>query len=226
MSKSTTKNRPEHGGLLLSVLKAPFGRRRQLIVDPQSQLRAVAIPTGLLMTVFGCVLAAVHIETVRIRDAMMRLDPDIARELGAMAAIDLKMMAGMGAVIAAGVALLALLESHRSSGAAHSLGSTLADLAEGRFGARASLRKNDHLQGLKGAMNRMAERLEERGREEAAALEALAARLEAAKDEAERDGIACELRQLASAQLGQLTGWADSSAPSSAKNRKAHNKIK
>ena len=204
MSESTTKSQSEHGGLLSSLLRAPFGRRRQLIVDPRPQLWAVAIPTGLLMTVFGCVLGAVHIETVRIHDAMVRLDPDIARELAAMAAIDLKMMAGMGVVIATGVAMLALLQSHRSAGAAYSLGSTLDDLADGRFGARASLRKNDHLQGLKGAMNRMAERLEERSRKEAAVLEALAARLEAAKDEAERDGIAGELRQLASSRLGQL----------------------
>ena len=206
MSQNTTRSQSEHGGLLWFLRRALAGRRRQLIVDPWPQLRAVAIPTGLLMTVFGCVLGAVHLETVRIRDAIVRLDPDFARELGAMATMDLKMMAGMGAVIAAGVALLALVESHRSAGAAHSLGSTLEDCAEGRFGARASLRKNDHLQGLKGAMNRMAERLEERSREEAAALEALAARLEAAKDEAERDGITGELRQLASSRLGQLAG--------------------
>lgn len=206
MSQNTSTSPPEGGGLLSRLLGAPLGRRHRIIVDHRPQLRAVAIPTGLLMVGFGCLVGAIHLETVHIRDAMSRLDPDIARELGAMSAIDLPMMAAFGAVIAAGVALIALLESHRAAGAAYSLRSTLEQLGEGRFGQRARLRKNDHLQSLKGAINRVAEQLEERTRAEAEALEALAERLEAAKDEAERDAIAGELRQLAGSRRGQLTG--------------------
>ena len=205
MSQNTTTGQSKRGGLLPSLLAAPFGRRRQLIVDHRSQLRAVVIPTGLLVTGFGFVVGAIHLETLRIRDSMSRLDPDIARELSAMAAIDLRMMIAIGIVIAAGVALIALLESHRSVGAAYSLGSTLDQLAEGHFGQRARLRKHDQLQSLQDAINRVAERLEERTRVEAEALEALAARLEAAKDEAERDAIAGELRRLADSRRGQLT---------------------
>jgi hypothetical protein len=111
---------------------------------------------------------------------------------------------GFGVVVVVGVAAIALLESHRSAGAAYSLGTTLEHLAEGRFDERARLRENDYLQSLKGAINGVAERLGERSRLESAALEALATRLEAAKDEAERDDIATELRQLASSRIAQL----------------------
>jgi hypothetical protein len=201
---STSGGPPPRGEFILSLLRVPFGRRRQFIVDPLPQMRAVAIPTGLLMMGFGCVVGAIHMQTVRLRDAMSHFDPDIARELKAMTAIDLPMMVGFGVVVVVGVAAIALLESHRSAGAAYSLGTTLEHLAEGRFDERARLRENDYLQSLKGAINGVAERLGERSRLESAALEALATRLEAAKDEAERDDIATELRQLASSRIAQL----------------------
>lgn len=199
MSEETPKapDTPPPAGRLARWWSVFFGRRRTILVDPRYQLRTAALTTGAVMAAFAALVGAVHLETLRIRDAMARLDPDIARELGDAAGIDLLLFLAIAGVITAGVFLAALLESHRTAGAAFSLARTLGPIGEGRFRTRARLRRHDHLTGLRDAVNAMAERLEADVQREAATMDGLAERMEAAKDATERAEVAEALRDLA-----------------------------
>jgi methyl-accepting chemotaxis protein len=188
---------PARSGFVESCMSALFGRRRTILVDPRYQLRAAGVATGTVMAAFVALVGAIHFETLRIRDAMARLDPDIARELADAAVLDPVLFSLIAGLVTAGVFLVALLESHRTAGAAYSIAQTLEAIGQGRFRVRARLRKNDHLTGLRDAVNQMAESLETAVQREAATLDVLAERMEAAKDETERAAVAGELRDVA-----------------------------
>jgi len=187
---------PHLGRLLEPMMNALFGRRRTLLVAPRFQLRAAALTTGTVMAGFLGLVGAIHLETLRIRDAMARLDADVGRELG-VPGIDLLLFAAIAGFVAAGTFVAALHHSRRTAGAAYSLARTLSELGQGRFRVRARLRRSDHLTDLRDAVNGMAESLEAAAHREAATLDGLAERMDAAKDAAERARVAEDLRDLA-----------------------------
>jgi methyl-accepting chemotaxis protein len=106
-------------------------------------------------------------------------------------------MAVLGVGLTLGALLLALVETHRVAGPAHSLRRALARIRAGDYTTPAQLRRGDRLDTLAVSVNELRETLASGTAEEAELLESLADRVEAAKGEDEAASIGTELRDQA-----------------------------
>ena len=178
---------PRFLGLLL-------GRRRTLVVDTRYQLRVAAMAAGSMFAGALLFAGAIHLEIVRLHEIVSRYDPDIARALQDQGSIDLVLMAVLGVGLTLGALLLALVETHRVAGPAHSLRRALARIQAGDYTTPAQLRRGDRLDTLAASVNELRETLANGMAEEAEILESLADRVETAKGEDEAASIGTELR--------------------------------
>jgi len=187
------------------VLGLVFGRRRRIVVDPRYQRRIAGVATGLVAGGFAAFAGALHLEVAAVRRAVAG-DPILTEALDHGLALPTVLLVAFGVVLCISVFVLMLVETHRTAGAALSLRRTLLAMAEGRYGARAELRRGDHMGELKLAMDELGQSLARRGELDAQALEALAERLEAAKDAGDATTLAGEVRDLAQRSRERLSG--------------------
>lgn len=174
-----------------------LGRRRTLVVDPRYQLRVAGVAAGVILVGALLFAGAIHLEIVRLHEIVSRHDADIARALQDRGSIDLVLMVVLGVGLTIGALLLALMETHRVAGPAHSLRRALARIQAGDYATPARLRRGDRLDTLAAGLNELRETLANRAAEEADLLESLADRVEAAKGEEEAASIGAELRDQA-----------------------------
>jgi methyl-accepting chemotaxis protein len=126
--------------------------RRQLVVDSRYQLRG-----GLLVGVIALILLILLNATMVLpQRATNGSHAQAASQNGAAWALVL-----LGsAVLIGGVALIGVLESHRTAGAAYAIRRAVDAIAEGRRDVRVRLRRGDHLQQLAASINRLAEAID------------------------------------------------------------------
>lgn len=185
-----------------AALGAPRGnrwRRRRIVVNRSYQFRvsflAVSVVLALLLLLNLSLYSFSQAGTVAALDAA----PELRELFRAQDRVQLTLTLLGSAVFLVGVFLVSLLESHRTAGAAFSLSRCLEQLGEGRFASRVRLRRGDNLGNVQAALNTAAARLQDRAREEADRLEALADRLDLVVTDGEARGVAAELRQIADA---------------------------
>jgi methyl-accepting chemotaxis protein len=190
----------------LRVLGLLLGRRRTIVVDARYQLRVASTAAGLMLVgalLFG---GAIHLEILRLHEIVSHHDPDIARALQDQGSIDVVLMAALGVALTLAALLLALVETHRVAGPAHSLRRALARIQAGDYTTPAQLRRGDRLDTLAASVNELRETLAKGTAEEAELLENLADRVEAAKDENEAAALGAELRDQAARKRVRLGG--------------------
>jgi methyl-accepting chemotaxis protein len=137
-----------------------LGFRRTLLVNPQFQLRAMALPTILSVATVTALIFALFRVLLASRfdagDAGSVLETEEARWL-------LNSLAGsLG--FAALMVIIGLLETHRAAGAIFKMQRHIRRVAEGSLGARLHLRRRDHFQDVADDFNRMVENLREEAR--------------------------------------------------------------
>ena len=132
-------------------------RRRQLVVDSRYQLRG-----GLFVGLVALVLLILLNASMVLPQSASNGLQDQSGNHNAAAAWSLVLLGS--AVLVGGVALIGVLESHRTAGAAYAIRRAVDAIAEGRRDVRVRLRRGDHLQQLASAINRLAETIDaERG---------------------------------------------------------------
>jgi len=128
-------------------------RRRQLIVDSRYQLRG-GLFVGLVALVLLILLNASMVLPQRATNGSQ------ARVGSHDAAAAWSLVLLGSAVLVGGVALIGVLESHRTAGAAYAIRRAVDAIAEGRRDVRVRLRRGDHLQQLASSINRLAETID------------------------------------------------------------------
>ncbi|MGD8377919.1 MAG: hypothetical protein PVF68_17455 [Acidobacteriota bacterium] len=139
-----------------------IGVRRTLLIKPEFQLRAMALPTivsvatvtALIFTVYRLMMAASYQPSTGPITSLWGT-PE-ARWL-------LNSVAGALA-FAAILVLIGLVETHRAAGAIYKIQRHLNRISEGHFDTRVYLRKRDHFQDFAEDFNRMVEDLREDAR--------------------------------------------------------------
>lgn len=181
-----------------------LGRRRTIVVDWRYQRRVAGIATALVGAGFLAFAASLHAEIAGVR-AAVAADPIASRAVEEGLALPTIALISVGLALCASVFLLVLMETHRTAGAALSLKRTLLAMAEGRYGARAVLRRGDQLRDLKAGIDELGQTLTRRVELDAQALDALAERLDVAKA-ADTEALAAEVRALAQRSRERLEG--------------------
>ncbi len=176
---------------------AQLSPRRQFLVNRRRQLRSaflVAVVVLLLLLPLNYSLHTVREqETTTITASNPELKPLMQSRdktefiVGLLASV----------VILAGVFILTIVETHRTSGAAFALVRRLDEIREGQLGTRLTLRGGDNLREIEGPFNAMVEALRTRAVEEANDLDKLAAKAGDIVVPREAEAIAHKLRSLA-----------------------------
>ena len=176
---------------------AQLSPRRQFLVNRRRQLRSaflVAVVVLLLLLPLNYSLHTVREqETTTITTSNPELKPLMQSRdktefiVGLLASV----------VILAGVFILTIVETHRTSGAAFALVRRLDEIREGQLGTRLTLRGGDNLREIEGPFNAMVEALRTRAVEEANDLDKLAAKAGDIVVPREAESIAHKLRSLA-----------------------------
>ena len=187
------------------ILGLVLGRRRTIVVDWRYQRRVAGVATACVAAGFGLLIASLHREVAAVRAAVAS-DPILSEALETGLALPTLVLVVCGAAICAGVFLVMVIESHRTAGAAYAVKRTLAAMAEGRYGARAQLRRGDQLGDLKEALDELGQSLVRRVELDAQALESIVERLEEAGASKDVETLAAEIRELTQRSRERLAG--------------------
>ena len=144
-------------------------RRRRFIIDPGYQLRASFIAVGVAVLLL-----------VLLNVSLFVGDEAHGNASAGSSGIEFGLVAVGSLVFLAGVFLVSVLETHRTSGAALRIGRAMEKIRWGRLDTRIRLRRGDNLQELANAFNTMSKALHERSWDEIAAIEDAADRIEGA----------------------------------------------
>jgi hypothetical protein len=131
----------------------PESRRRQIVVDSRYQLRG-----GLFVGLIALVLLILLNASMVLPQKATNGSQTRAGRSDAATAWSLVLLGS--AVLVGGVALIGVLESHRTAGAAYAIRRAVDAIAEGRRDIRVRLRRGDHLQQLATSINRLAETID------------------------------------------------------------------
>lgn len=153
--------RPHEGLPEVEIGRAPvavglgLGRRRAFLVNPRHQLRAGALAVlavlVLLVPVNVLLYSAGSASSARVADAA----PELEVVLRAQDRVELILVVLASLVFLVGCFLIAVLETHRTAGAAHNVAARLAEVAHGRYTTTLRLRRGDTLVELEPAFAAM-----------------------------------------------------------------------
>ena len=151
-------------------------RRRRYLVNLPYQLRtSAAIAT--LVAVLLCILnVSVMVLGKASTEATFSANPALAAHFHYRERVNFRLMITVSLVLVLGVFAVAILQSHRTAGAALNLRRCLQEIGRGRYSTVARLRSDDNLQELAATFNQMAVALRTRTREEVEILRRLAAK--------------------------------------------------
>ena len=171
-------------------------RRRRFLVNRRYQLRVTAVTMGTAFVLL--LLADFVLFTLNRRSTLAALGvaPELGTYFSAQDRFQLGLIAMGSLAFLAGGFVLAILETHRTVGAAFNVCRCLEALGDGRHATRMRLRRGDNLKEIELAFNEMATALEERTLRDVAILEATAGRAERIGSP-EATELAVTLRQLA-----------------------------
>lgn len=169
------------------------GRRGRLRgLHPRAGLLA-AVVVLVFLVVLDCVLYAMLATSAEhvLSDA-----PQLAAAIKGQARVQLALLVLSSLLFLGGILGIGALESRRRAGAAAKLARSLGRIERGRYDTRIELRRDDQMQSVEDAFNRMAAALRDRTLHEVEALERLAER--AGADDDDDASLGLELRELAS----------------------------
>jgi hypothetical protein len=200
--RPTTSEQAESANVLTTPAdrRAPWShlmfRRRRFLVNRRYQLRVTAVTMGTALVLL--LLADFVLLTLNRRSttAVLGVAPELKSYFAAQDQFQLGLIAMGSLAFVAGGFLLAILETHRTVGAAFSVCRSLEALGDGRYAIRMRLRRGDNLKEIELAFNETATALEERLLHDVAALEEAAGRAERIGSP-EAAQLAVTLRQLA-----------------------------
>jgi hypothetical protein len=188
MSNATAKS----GGIL--------GKRRDFLVNKRYQLRAGFLTAAVVLVLLVLINLTVYTTAMSNSEKILADAPQLAPLVKAQDRVELFLIVVISLIYLAGVFLVTILETHRTSGAALSLSRRMAEIRRGRYKTRITLRRGDNLRELEEAFNEMSSALEERSWREIEILTELA-------DEADRiDGaLSARLRKLVESKRGTVS---------------------
>jgi hypothetical protein len=171
-------------------------RRRRFLVNRRHQFRVTAVTMGTALVVFLLLDFALLALNRPGTLAALRVAPELQSYFVAQERFHLGLVAMGTLAFLVGGFLLAILETHRTVGAAFNVCRCLEAVGAGRYATRIRLRRGDNLKEIELAFNEMAATLDERALRDVAVLEEAAGRAErlGTRDAAE---LAVTLRQLA-----------------------------
>jgi len=157
--------------------------------------------TLLAVTTVGVLLVALvvslQVSRARSTEILVAKAPALAGLLEEQNRTALYLQLAASVVFLAMVAVVSVLETHKTAGAAFNLSRTIARLRDGESGTRVTLRQGDNLQPLARAFNEMSLALDERRFRDAEALRNLAERAERISDPFEARQLAETMREYA-----------------------------
>jgi hypothetical protein len=176
----------------------PFalGQRRQFLIDRRLQLRAASLAAGVVLALVLLLNLALHVDRGRSAEALVSDAPELAELVRSQNRVELSLVLLASAVFVAGVFVVTVLETHRTSGAAYNLVRRLRDVRDGRP-VDLRLRRGDNLLEVERAFNEMTAALRERAARELEALDEIAASMERVASPPEAAALAARIRDLA-----------------------------
>lgn len=171
-------------------------RRRRLVVDRTYQLRVSGLAAAATLLLLLLLNLSLFFSGPAPGASAGTADRPEAGSLDGAYRAQFGLLLVGSLVFLGGVFLVGILESHRTAGAAFAIRRGLQAFGAGDHGARVRLRRGDHLQDLGEAFNAMAADVSSQTIREAEALDALAAKAEAAGNRE----VAVDLRRLADAR--------------------------
>jgi hypothetical protein len=158
-----------------------LGQRRRFIVD-RRQLRTTILVTAGVAVVLAVLLMSLHFSRERTTEAIVTQLPSLAETLEAQNRIDFTFQLASAFVFLCMVAVVTLLETHKTAGAAFNLRRQMRKIRDGEYGTRVTLRRGDNLQSLGHAFNEMSIALDERLWQDIEVLDCLGHRLQQISD--------------------------------------------
>lgn len=187
---------PKRMGVFRRIV-AEFSPRRQYVINREKQLRSALLVVVVVLLLLVPLNYSLH--TVRQQETatITAANPELHALMASRDRIELVVGLLASLVIMAGVFVLTIIETHRTSGAAFAIRRRIDLVREGRLDAHLHLRGSDNLRELEAPFNAMVEALRSRAREEAGALEEIADQVAGIIVPQEAHSLATRLRQLA-----------------------------
>jgi hypothetical protein len=173
-----------------------LGKRRRFLIDRRLQLRAATLSAGVVLALVLLLNLTLHIDRGRSAAELVRQAPELETLVRGQNRVELSLVLLASAVFVAGVFVVTVLETHRTSGAAYNVARRLRDVRDGR-NIDLRLRKGDNLMEVEAAFNEMTAALRQRAARELEALDEIAAALERAAAPTEIEAMAARIRDLA-----------------------------
>jgi hypothetical protein len=180
-----------------------FGRRRKFLVNPRHQFRVGIVAAAVVLALLILLNVSLYFTSGQSSDAFLRVAPELEEYVRSQERVQLNLILLGSVVFLAGTFLVAVLESHRTAGAAFNLSRRLREIQAGRFSTRLVLRKGDNLRELEPVFNEMAEALKQRTLLDVEEIRNLATRAATINDEACRT-LASDLLAIAEKKLERL----------------------
>ena len=155
-----------------------LGHRQRFLIDPRGQLRTVFMTAGVASLVITALLVSLHLSRMRTTEILVAKMPDLAPMLAQQNRVEFGLQLAGALVFLTTIAVVTLLETHKTSGAAFNIRRNVERVRDGEYGARVRLRRGDNLQDLARAFNEMSIALDERVWREIDILETLTAQIE------------------------------------------------
>lgn len=179
------------------VNKRPAFRRRRYLVDRNTQLKASLLSSLAVLLLLVFINLLWYLVSAKSAAAVLASSPELARQLASQQRTVYLLMLGASCLVLIGVAMVTILETHRTAGAAYNLAARMGEIEQGSYDVHAVLRKDDNLKNLAQAFNRMSLSLRDRTLLQAETLGSMAEEAEKITDEAGGHALATELHQLA-----------------------------
>jgi methyl-accepting chemotaxis protein len=182
---------------LLRWIAWQFSPRRKYVINREKQLRSAFLVVVVVLLLLVPLNYSLHAVRQQESATIAASNPELRPLMESRARIELVVGLLASLVIMAGVFVLTIIETHRTSGAAFAIKRRLELVRQGRLDAELHLRGGDNLRELEAPFNAMTEALRNRAAEEADALEEIADQVAGIIVPQEAHSLAARLRQLA-----------------------------
>ena len=172
-----------------------IGRRRRFLVNWR-QLRASLSLFILFLILLSLLNLSVYFLGGTEEYPAFQERPELASYFQERDRLNFGRMVVGSLIFLLGVFVVAILQSHKTAGAAFSLSRCLGRIKQGHYHTFARLRRDDTLHELEAAFNEMSRALQNRTREEINVLRDLAARAEKISPDPDGSKLAAELQRL------------------------------
>jgi methyl-accepting chemotaxis protein len=182
---------------LLRWIAWQFSPRRKYVINREKQLRSAFLVVVVVLLLLVPLNYSLHAVRQQESATIAASNPELRPLMESRARIELVVGLLASLVIMAGVFVLTIIETHRTSGAAFAIRRRIDLVREGRLDAQLHLRGSDNLRELEAPFNAMTEALRSRASEDADALEEIADQVAGIIVPQEAHSLAVRLRQLA-----------------------------